>query len=417
MKSTELPVVVVGGGVIGAACAHYLTEAGRKVVVVEKDRFGEACSAHNCGYVCPSHVLPLTEPGAVGTTLRGMLKPNSPFSVKPRLDLRLAYWFLRFSLRCNEADMLEGAQAIQPLLTSSMELYRKMMTEDKLACEWQEKGLLYVYESKEKFEAYAETERLLRDSFDEPAVRLEREALLDHEPALKPGLAGGWHYEGDAHLRSDLLMASWKENLGKKGVDIRENCTLSGLRESGEGEIAVELNAGEIKASHVVVATGALTPRLGDLLGWRAPIQPGKGYSLTMPRPQVCPETPMIFPETRVAVTPFPSGYRLGSTMEFAGYDESLNPKRLELLRKGAEPYLREPYCEPVEITWFGWRPMTFDSVPIIGPCPGRRNVTLATGHNMLGLSMAPATGKLVAAMVTGAEPSLNPEPYSAERF
>ncbi|SVC48407.1 uncharacterized protein METZ01_LOCUS301261, partial [marine metagenome] len=96
-------VVVVGGGVIGAACSHYLAEAGRKVVVVEKDRFGEACSAHNCGYVCPSHVLPLTEPGAVGTTLRGMLKPNSPFSVKPRLDLRLAYWVLRFSLRCNEA--------------------------------------------------------------------------------------------------------------------------------------------------------------------------------------------------------------------------------------------------------------------------------------------------------------------------
>ena len=125
----------------------------------------------------------------------------------------------------------------------------------------------------------------------------------------------------------------------------------------------------------------------------------------------------MIFPETRVAVTPFPSGYRLGSTMEFAGYDESLDPKRLDLLRKGAEPYLREPYCDPVEIAWFGWRPMTFDSVPIIGPCPGRRNVTLATGHNMLGLSMAPATGKLVAAMVTGAAPSLNPEPYSAERF
>ena len=135
------------------------------------------------------------------------------------------------------------------------------------------------------------------------------------------------------------------------------------------------------------------------------------------PRPRTCPSIPLIFPETRVGVTPFPSGYRLGSTMEFAGYDESLPSKRLDLLRKGVESYLREPHCEPVEITWFGWRPMTYDSVPIIGPCPGRRNVTLATGHNMLGLSMAPATGKLVAAMVTGAKPPLNPEPYSAERF
>ncbi len=416
MKSSQLPVVVVGGGVIGAACAHYLAEAGLRVVIFEKDRFGEACSAHNCGYICPSHVLPLTEPGAVATALRGMLKPNSPFSVKMRLDLRLAYWFLRFSLRCNDADMMEGARAIQPLLTSSMELYRQLTAEQKLACEWQEKGLLYVYRSMEKFDAYAKTERLLRKRFDEPAVRIEGKALLELEPSLRSGLAGAWHYEGDAHLRSDVLMGSWKDFLLKKGVEIRENCTFSGIRET-EDEVLADSTEGGIKAMHVVVATGALTPRLGRILGWRAPIQPGKGYSLTMPRPKVCPEFPMIFPETRVAVTPFSSGYRLGSTMEFSGYDDSLNPKRLDLLRKGAEPYLREPYCEPVETTWFGWRPMTFDSVPIIGRCPGRRNVTLATGHNMLGLSMAPATGKLVAAIVAGTKPPFEVEPYSPERF
>ena len=147
------------------------------------------------------------------------------------------------------------------------------------------------------------------------------------------------------------------------------------------------------------------------------PIQPGKGYSLTMPRPSICPAVPLIFPETRVAVTPFQTGYRLGSTMEFAGYDATLNPRRLQLLRDGARPYLREPEAEPVEEAWFGWRPMTTDGLPIIDRGPALSNVMIAAGHGMLGLSMAPATGKLVAELLNGDEPHLDPGPYRVGRF
>ncbi len=206
-------VIVVGGGVIGAACAHYLVAAGRKVVLIEKDRFGQACSLHNCGFVCPSHALPLTEPGAVGTAIRGIFKSNSPFSVKFRLDPRLARWFFRFARLCNKKDMLKGGKAIHALLDSSMKLWKELIRKEKLDCEWKDKGLLYAYASKKKFDAYTATDELLRKHFDEPATRYEGDALLELEPALKPGLAGGWHYVGDAHLRSDLLMASWKKNL------------------------------------------------------------------------------------------------------------------------------------------------------------------------------------------------------------
>ena len=166
-----------------------------------------------------------------------------------------------------------------------------------------------------------------------------------------------------------------------------------------------------------VVAAGAWTPLLNEQLGCRVPIQPGKGYSLTMPRPAVCPKIPLIFPETRVAVTPFQSGYRLGSTMEFAGYDESIRPERLQLLKDGAAGYLSEPYCEPVLEEWFGWRPMTYDSLPIIDRSPKYENVIIAAGHNMLGLSMAPATGKLVAELAGGPSPHIDPKPYRAGRF
>ena len=152
-------------------------------------------------------------------------------------------------------------------------------------------------------------------------------------------------------------------------------------------------------------------------LGCRVPIQPGKGYSLTMPRPAICPTHPLIFEEHRVAVTPFQSGYRLGSTMEFAGYDETMNRSRLAILTDAAKLYLRDPLAEPVQEEWWGWRPMTFDGLPIIDRSPAMSNVLIAAGHNMLGLSMAPATGKLVSEMLGEAQPHIDPGPYGLRRF
>ena len=158
-----------------------------------------------------------------------------------------------------------------------------------------------------------------------------------------------------------------------------------------------------------MVATGAWTPLLNRELGCRVPIQPGKGYSITMPRPALCPTFPLIFEEHRVAVTPFASGYRLGSTMEFAGYDDSLNRSRLAILTDAAKLYLKDPLAEPVEEEWWGWRPMTFDGLPVIDRAPAASNVLIAAGHNMLGLSMATATGKLVAELLAGAKPHIDP--------
>ena len=121
--------------------------------------------------------------------------------------------------------------------------------------------------------------------------------------------------------------------------------------------------------------------------------------------------------EYRVAATPMRSGYRLGSTMEFAGYDRSLNRRRLAYLKETARLFLHDPYGEPVEEEWFGWRPMTYDGKPIIDRSPALANVLIAAGHNMLGLSMATATGKLVAELLGGETPHVDPAPYSLKRF
>jgi D-amino-acid dehydrogenase len=410
-------VLVVGSGVIGTACAYYLSRSGWTVTVLDQGRFGMGCSHANCGLVCPSHVLPLAAPGAVWTALKSLLRRNPPLAIKPRFNPALWSWLYRFARRCNHHDMLEAGRAIQALLKSSRCLYDDLVKEETLDCEWETRGLLFVLRSRAGMEHYAATDKLLSEVFHLPAKRLDGDALSVFEPALLPDLAGGWFYEGDAHLRPDKLMASWRRVLEARGVAVHEGCAVRAIVREGGRARAVVTAQGEMAAGAFVFATGALTPRLSKHLGCPVPIQPGKGYSITMPRPVRCPSVPLIFEEHRVAVTPMRSGYRLGSTMEFAGYDATLNRKRLDLLKEAARHYLHEPLCEPVVEEWFGWRPMTYDGQPIIDRSPALANVVIAAGHNMLGLSMAPATGKLVAEMLNDEAPHLDLTPYAATRF
>lgn len=410
--------VIIGGGVIGIASAHYLGEAGWDVTLIDRGRLGGACSHGNCGLICPSHVLPLAEPGAIWPAFKAMFRSASPFRIKPRLDPGLWGWLWRFARRCKTRHMMEAGRAIQALLHASMTGYEDLLSSHPLECEWERRGLLFVYEDAGAFEAYAKTNQLLAEAFHEPARRLAGDELLRLEPALRPGLAGGWHYESDAHLRADRLLASWRRLLETRGITIIERREFRGFKTGASGAVAALTEDQILEADAFVVATGAWTPLLREQLGCRRiPIQPGKGYSITTSRPTPCPRIPMIFPETRVAVTPWSSGYRLGSTMEFAGYDESLRAERLELLVSGAAPYLIQPLGDAVEESWFGFRPMTYDGIPIIGPCPEMGNVIIAAGHGMLGMSMAPATGRLVAEMITGTKPHIDPAPYSLGRF
>jgi D-amino-acid dehydrogenase len=346
-----------------------------------------------------------------------LLQKDSPLMVRARFDPNLWSWMLRFALRCNRGSMLESARGIGALLNSSRSLYDDLLSSGKLDAEWQTRGLLLVFRTPTEMDHHAETDRLLSERFSMPARRYDGQELCEVEPALKPGLAGAWHYESDAHLRPDMLLRSWRGSLESMGVVIHERCSLSGIERQGRRVTAVVTEQGSFPADHVVIATGAWTPRLNRHLGCSVPIQPGKGYSITMARPARCPVFPLLFDEDRVAVTPLPSAYRLGSTMEFAGYDERLNESRLEILRRAARRYLIEPEAEPVLERWWGWRPMVPDGLPIIGAVPGRDNLYLATGHGMLGLSMAAGTGRLVAELISGSAPHVDPRPYRVGRF
>ncbi|GAA4436694.1 NAD(P)/FAD-dependent oxidoreductase [Bremerella cremea] len=410
-------VLIVGSGIVGIACAHYLSKQGLKVTVIDRSTIAGACSHGNCGYICPSHVLPLTEPEALGTAFKSLFQPNAPFRVKPRFSPAMWNWMWQFARRCNHRQMITAGVALKAILDSAMSEYRALLKSEPIHCEWKETGLLYVLQSEKGMRGFAETDRMLTDHFGVSAKRIDGSELAQFEPALKDNLAGAFHYEGDASVRPDLLNSQWAELLKQRGVTFLENCELQNIEKTGGRIARLHTSHGVLEADRFVIATGAWSTRLGKALECRIPIEPGKGYSVTMSRPDPCPRYPMLLPEHKVGVSPFDGGYRLGSMMEFCGYDESIPQNRIAQLRTSAEPYLRSPSTNETQQTWYGWRPMTWDSLPIIGRAPRLENAFLATGHNMLGLSMATATGKLVAELVTHASPHIDPLPYSPARF
>ena len=346
-----------------------------------------------------------------------MCRRSSPFYIKPRLDWSLWQWLMQFARRCNTRHMIESGRARHALLDSSMKLFQQLVENQLIDCEWEKRGLLLVFLDESEFDEYTKTVGLVQEHFGIAATGYGPNEVVRLEPTLKSGLAGGWHYACDTHLRPDKLMTSWRSTLQASGVDIQENCEAKSLVCEGRRVRAVRTSTGEIPADSVVVATGACASWLGTQLGCKIPIQPGKGYSITMPPAADGPRIPMIFHQHGVAVTPMRSGFRLGSTMEFSGYDTSINRLRLSLLKEGAGHYLQRPFCDPVEEEWYGWRPMTYDGMPLIGPSPAIENVYVTAGHNMVGVSMAPATGKLIAELINGSTPHIDPAPYSLERL
>jgi D-amino-acid dehydrogenase len=219
-------------------------------------------------------------------------------------------------------------------------------------------------------------------------------------------------------------MTAMAHVLRSRGVEILEETSVSRITLDGGRARAVDTTSGTLEADAVVLAAGARSSAFAAQLGCRIPIQPGKGYSITwntrpgeLPRLRIAPRTPIIFEEFHVAVTPWASGIRVGSTMEFAGYDSTINERRIALFKRVAEENLVEPPRGPIEEEWCGWRPMTFDDLPCIGPAPKVPNVIIAAGHGMIGMATAPASGKLAAELVTGEKPHIDPTPYSLRRF
>ena len=407
---------MLGGGVIGLACAYYLLGSGRKVTVIDQGAVGSGSSHGNCGTLTPSHAMPLAMPGVIGTALKWLFRADAPLRIRPSLDPGLLRWLVAFARRCNWSDFSSTSAIKAPFLVRSCELIAELVERESMDCEFERRGTLYAYRDAAAFASSGWLPRALAE------VGIDIEALDGaqveaREPALKPGVAGGYFNPGDAQLRPDRYVAELARAVRGRGGELQEQTRIESIERQGNRIARVRTTKGDYSARDVVCALGAWSPMVGRQLGLRLPIQPGKGYSITYSRPRNCPRVPLVLKEASVCVTAWNSGYRLGSTMEFAGYDSSLNRKRLDALRRAAAAYLHNPEGPEVREEWYGWRPMTPDDLPIIGSVPGIDNLCLATGHGMLGVTMSALTGVLVSELLGKRETSIDTTPFSVRRF
>ena len=413
-----IDILIVGGGVNGLASALALLESGRRVRLIEAAALGNGASHGNCGTITPSHAPPLAAPGTLMKALKWSLTPDAPLYIPPRFDPLLWRWLLGFAMRCNTRDWVASARGKHALLDDSRRRLADWVSRFELQCEFVESGEDYVFRDPRAFEHGQREIPLLRELGVDVEI-LDGSACEAQEPALKPGVAGALRFSGDAALRPDRYLAELARAVRARGGEIVEHCALHGLREDREGVVAYTAH-GEIRARNAVLALGAWSAKSADALGlpWmKTVLQPGKGYSITYDAPERVPRRPLVLRERAVCVTAWGSGYRLGSTMEFSGFDETLNARRLDALERGAREYLHAPVGPVVRERWYGWRPMSRDDMPMIGRAPGTRRIWMNTGHGMMGVGMSAGSAQLLADLMAGKPTVLDPAPYRPERF
>ncbi len=411
-------VVIIGGGVIGLSTALHAAERGLRVTLIERDAPAAlGCSFGNAGLVVPSHFVPLAAPGAVGLALRWMFDSESPFWFRPRLDRSLLSWAWKFARAATPARAARSIPVLLELNLAGLRLYRELARErDDFGLT--ERGMLMLCNTAHGFEEEqkiaAEARRL-----GLPAEVVSREEAQKLEPEVELDVTGGVFYPRDAHLDPFRLMATLRRRTAERGVTTEWETEAIGWRTASGRIEAVRTKRGEIEGDEFVICGGSWSPRLVRDLGVRLPVEAGKGYSLTLPHPKQQPQRALILSEGHVAVTPMGETLRFGGTMEIAGLDLQLRPARIRGLIKSSVRYMPGYSAEDFEgiEPWCGLRPCSPDGVPFIGRFARWSNLSTATGHAMMGVSLAPITGRLVAEILAGEPPSVALAPFSPDRY
>lgn len=430
---TDSPsVVIVGGGVIGLCAAWFATQRGWRVTVLERGGHGPdggpetGCSLGNAGMIVPSHFVPLAAPGMVAMGLKMMRDPRSPFYIRPRLDRDLLDWGVRFARAANARHVTQSAPLLRDLSLQSRRLYEEFDTSgvlDELDSEpgfgLTKHGLLMLCKTQHALDEEAHMAQTARQ-LEMPADVLTPTEAARLDPAVEMDIAGAVHYPLDCHLSPSRFVQKLARALTRNGVQLRANAHVVGWKTRGETIEAARLNSGEeVCANEFVLAGGAWSPELVRGLGLRLPMQAGKGYSVTLQHPRQMPRLCSILVEARVAVTPLGDSLRFGGTMEIAGMDETIRPVRVEGITNAAQRYF--PQFETKDFAdlpvWAGLRPCSPDGLPYLGRFRHWTNLSAATGHAMMGLSLAPVTGQLLTQVLAGEAPSVPIEALSPDRF
>lgn len=417
MNREPKTVLVVGGGVIGCAVAYYLAKRGIAVTVIDKGRIGYGCSYGNAGWLVPSHAMPLPMPGAIAKAAYWMTHKDSPVYIKPRISLAMAGWLLRFLGHANERHLRYAAPVLASLGLRTLALIDQFVSEhggDGL--NFQRQGLTYVCRTQKAIdESLHELAQL--ESLGLTGLLLDDAELKRREPLICCATAGGMFFEGQGHIEPLRFVEAMVREAESMGVEFLPHSEVFAVATRGRRISGVRTTRGNLFADEVVLAAGSWTPDLARLLGVHVPIQAGKGYAMILEGVNPGPNSPLLLVESKVAVTPREGSIRLAGTMELAGCDQSITPRRVGAIARAARSYLDLPESlEPVEV-WRGLRPCTPDGLPMIGRSDRWENLTIAAGHAMLGLTLSAGTGELTAQLLTGEKTAVDPQPFHPSRW
>ena len=410
-------VVIVGGGIIGMCSAYYLQKEGHQVTLLDQSNFSKGASYVNAGIITPSHIISLAAPGMINKGIKWMFSSTSPFSIKPRVDLDFIKWSWLFKKASTQQKVETSIPIIKDINLFSKELYEEMQNSNEFDFFYKDKGLLMHYQTdKAGEEEWKVGQRAIQEGLK--VEHLTKEEVQKLEPDVDLNIKGAVYYHSDAHMSPNEFMQQLKSYLENKGVQFIANEEVVDFTTSNDTISAIITKKQQISADEFVIATGSWTQKLSKKLGAKIPLQAGKGYRINVTK-ETGIKIPSILMEAKVAVTPMDGYTRFAGTMEIAGINEEINLKRVQTIANASKNYYKGLTIdnEAIENTQSGLRPCSPDGLPYIGKLSNLKNVTVATGHAMMGWSLGPATGKLVSEIISNKKTSLNIHPFNVERY
>lgn len=410
--------IVIGAGIVGLSTAYYLNQRGIEVEVIDASDGTNNCSFGNAGYISPSHIIPLASPGIISQGLRWMLNSESPFYIKPRLDAELIRWGLLFRKASTKARVNQAAPIVKELLVKSQNLYEEIIQDEQIEAGYRKPGLLMICKTKEALHHEVELVEMAQKLGLEAEVmsRAEAEKL---EPNVQYEMHGAVYFGCDAWMTPHSFMKQFQQKVQEKGVKIHFNTELTQIKKLGKEITEVVTNNGSFQADKYIITAGAWSPLLAKQIGLRLPLQGGKGYSFMLSQPPKMTTLPSILVEGRLATTPMQDGLRFAGTMELTGLNHEINQRRINGIVKSIKEFM--PEFRTVDFSkvdvWAGLRPCTPDGLPYIGITNMASNLLVGTGHAMLGWTLGPITGKLLAEQVTENKMSVESPLLSVDRY